>query len=297
MKISGILLAVAAGFTAGAQEEPIAVSAEPFVFAVDTCFQPRHVRTADELADYTSENGLWRTGWGVADTVALIAPDGKRRPLVSSADKAGAAAIPVTSGGIWTLESAAYGSFAFTVRQGVFGETDDGTAQKPARIVDADEIIDRAAAGTLADDWYFVPAGFDGLLSSISIPSGYYVEAVGSGIWHLVKNEEGCLFKGGEIAFVADSRGSGPDRRVASREMPEISYSGDGWLFGAQAASTLALTSPAGAVTTTALTGTGGLAVEMNESGWWTVVLTAQDGRTWTSRIFATYPSFILYIR
>lgn len=79
--------------------------------------------------------------------------------------------------------------------------------------------------------------------------------------------------------IVADTNGEGPDRRVREPgPFPAIAYSGDNWLGGAAAESTLTLVSPSGASTSYNLAGTGARAFHPRETGDWTVTLVSGSG-------------------
>ena len=79
--------------------------------------------------------------------------------------------------------------------------------------------------------------------------------------------------------IVADTNGEGPDRYVRKPgPFPAIAYSGDNWLGGAAAESTLTLVSPSGSSTSFNLSGTGARAFDPPEAGDWIVTLVSGNG-------------------
>ena len=274
-----------------ADDAPIA-SSDAFTYAADTVSDARSVKTADDLAEFTS--GVWRAGWGAGETIVLTAPDGTRTALASAAPSSGAAVLELDAGGAWTLAKGSE-TFTITVRHSIHGTNGDGTEASPAKVVDTDELVDLAAASALFDGWHFVLDGADGLLEGLASPPGYFIVEVGDGLYKLVSG--GMVYEGGTVGYVSDSRMSGPDRKILMRDVLDVAFSGDGWVGDSEAGSMLSVTSPSGAEAEYDMTGTGATTIEMKECGDWVLVLSLEDGRTWRSTVRVFQGGFFMTIR
>ena len=280
-----------ANVAAVADDAPIA-SSDAFTYAADTVSDSRSVKTADDLAEFTS--GVWRAGWGAGETVVLTAPDGTRTALASAAPSSGATVLELDAGGAWTLAKGSE-TFTITVRHSIYGTNGDGTEASPAKVVDADELVDLAAASALFDGWHFVLDGADGLLGDLAAPPEHFIVEVGDGLYKLVSG--GMIYEGDAVGYASDGRTDGPDRRISMRDVLDVAFSGDGWVGDPEAGSTLSVTSPSGAKTEYEMAGTGATTIEMKERGDWALVLTLEDGRTWRSTVRVFQGGFFMTIR
>lgn len=285
-------IAVAAGVSRG-DETPIAVS-EGLEFAIETMQEaspsPRFIKTAAELTEITG--GTWKFGWGKGDIVQIGKPDGSALPLADGT-AAGSAALAVDMGGCWTAKSAFYGDVAFYIRNSLCGTLGDGTEASPAKLVDAQELIDyNAPAG-----YVFTLNGVDSLLSDIETPAGLKLVDDGSGVYRLASAPDGCLYSWAELEFPVDSVRDGPDRTAGKRDVLPIAYSGDDWAMDVSAAATVTFTSPTGESSVLDLSGTGSTRFVFNKSGLWTVSLEMVDGTTRVAHLDLEQAGFVLSFR
>lgn len=135
----------------------------------------------------------------------------------------------------------------------------------------------------------------DGTATTVStaLSGTYAFSPASSGVWTLSNSEGGKVYvsvpwavTGGAVctsgasAFAVDTKECGPNRKSLKKEVLPIAYSGDGWCRSRIAVSTLTLTSPTGAVTSVALTGTGAVPVTFSQTGDWILSLAMDDGTT-----------------
>ena len=135
----------------------------------------------------------------------------------------------------------------------------------------------------------------DGTATTVStaLSGTYAFSPASSGVWSLSNSEGGKVYvsvpwavTGGAVctsgasAFAVDTKECGPNRKSLKKEVLPIAYSGDGWCRSRIAVSTLTLTSPTGAVTSVALTGTGAVPVTFSQTGDWILSLAMDDGTT-----------------
>ena len=135
----------------------------------------------------------------------------------------------------------------------------------------------------------------DGTATTVStaLSGTYAFSPASSGVWSLSNSEGGKVYvsvpwavTGGAVctsgasAFAVDTKECGPNRKSLKKEVLPIAYSGEGWCRSRIAVSTLTLTSPTGAVTSVALTGTGAVPVTFSQTGDWILSLAMDDGTT-----------------
>ena len=95
---------------------------------------------------------------------------------------------------------------------------------------------------------------------------------------------------------MVDSRVAGPNRRWKIGKSVEIAYSGDNWIGGLDAQSTLAITTPSGDTAELPLSGTGLHGFTPAERGVYTLTL-ATDGASIESRVTVQGDPLILIFR
>lgn len=251
-----------------ADGEPLAVTASDFQYALDSV-SPVAVKAAADMPAT-----LWRAS---DDVVEVVAPDG-------TSDTVSGDTWSPTAGGLWTLRRKGQGlaqdTAFFTARHGLFGTQGAGTAASPAKIVDADELVDLNAG----DGYVFALEGADGLLADLRLPAGGQLDDAGNGLWRLATLPAGCLYVGSAVAYALDSVQPGPDRKARTHDTLGFSYTGDNWSRTTSAASTLTFVAPSGASEVRNLTGTGIASVRLREPGLWRVSL-AYAGATLASEI------------
>ena len=205
-------------------------------------------------------------------TVAVTSPAGKSSTLAAGT---GAYTWTPDEGGFWTLSNSKEGTTTFTVRYSNFPGTEGaGTEASPLKVVDEEELVDLVAAGRVGNGTVFTLCGGDNLLSRLERPEGYGIVAKADGNFALDSSDPRLVAGISSSEFVLDLENEGPNRRGNRRDLwPDIAYTGDGWAFAADAASTLTLTPPEESPVATAKTGTGAVPFIPHKSGTWTVTL------------------------
>ena len=84
--------------------------------------------------------------------------------VVADAPSDTTAVLPINAGGLWTATNSKQGSETFTMRYSYYGTQGAGTTADPAKLVDGDELVDLADAGTAGDGYVFMLIGRDTLL-------------------------------------------------------------------------------------------------------------------------------------
>ena len=219
-----------------------------YTFGLDTEASPRAIRSQAEL------DALWEGTFQTGENVTMTAPGGGETTLASGTIGGGSYPIPLTAGGLWTLENSAQGTATFTVRHSIFGTLGAGTAESPAKIVDATELMDLASAGIARDGYVFVLCGDEGLAGRLVMPPGFRAEDIGGGALKLV--EDPNVFTSEVYVYSLDTILNGPDRTVKAGRW-NLTYSGDDWAGDVAKASRIVVTSPKGVVTTLDFNGTG----------------------------------------
>ena len=226
-------------------------------------------------------------------TITATAPDGISTTLPAAVD--GTNYWTATAGGVWALENSNEGTAMFAVRY-VPAEQGAGTEASPYKLVDNDEL-----SGVSVSDGFIV--ALEGPLASIgdmARPSGFVIMALGGDKYRFDETSGGAVFVAQRRTYPMDTVQEGPDRRILSwdQSLP-VAYSGDDWAFSPSAESTLTFTSPTGAVTAVAQTGTGAYEPDfpIRGNGEWTIVLSGGGVTTLTAHINLTGQGFILIVR
>lgn len=281
----GIALATAAS-TLSADVTSLAVSTN-FAFSVDTCGGTALVKSLDAVA----------LPYGVAQKVTATGEDSATTStLVESAAGTGEYVWTPSSGGVWTLTNSVEGVARFLVRYSLFPETQgSGTVDDPVRIVDDGEILERIDAGSISYG-YVVLLGGDASAASLELPSGWLLQGVANNTYRLVAASGDMLYESAGVPFMVDSRVAGPNRRWKIGKSVEVAYSGDNWIGGLDAQSTLAITTPSGDTTELPLSGTGLHGFIPAERGVYTLTL-ATDWASIVSRVTVFSDPFVLIVR
>ena len=306
MKRSLICIFAALAGAAGADLPPLHVS-QPRTYAVDTAIaSPCAIKSAADLASLT--NGPMKAAWRAGDTVMLSRRGGPSMAIVSNAAARGAAHLPpIVVGGTWTLTSSTQGDFLFAVRDSLFRPVSGGTETAPARIADADELLDAADGGENLDGCVFVIDDPGLTTGNLAIPSGYCIEPLApaaavadagtTGLWRIAASADGCLSKWAAAHFAADTLKSGPDRKLRIRTARGIAYPAESWTAAIGAAASIAVTSPDGVTAEyPSLSSSGFVPFLPTLDGVWTIVLEAA-GETMTSHVTVVQPGLRIIMR
>lgn len=280
-------IALAAGASALLAEDAAIAVAPDFAFSIDTCGGTALVKSLDEV----------KLPYGVAQKVTATGEDSATTvTLVESAAGTGEYAWTPSAGGVWTLTNSVEGVARFLVRYSLFPETQGaGTVDDPARIVDDDEIPERIDAGSISYG-YVVLLGGEASVASLELPVGWSLQGVANSTYRLVAASGDMLYESAGVPFMVDSRGAGPNRRWKIGKSVEVAYSGDNWIGGLDAPSTLAITTPSGGTTEFPLSGTGLHGFTPAERGVYTLTL-ATDGASIESRVTVQGDPLILIFR
>ena len=101
------------------------------------------------------------------------------------------------------------------------------------------------------------------------------------GVPWTVFDDGGTIISGdASPGFVVDAKQYGPDRKIARREAPPLSWTCDHWARESDAAATLTLTAPSGTETVLSRNGTGTGSFAFTPGGVWTAALAMADGTT-----------------
>ena len=271
-----------------------AVSAEKD-YNADTLPSPRMVKTAEELSEITG--GTWCATRRAGEAVALTSPGGTASVLCDGGNAVvTSVALPLDAGGLWTASNSVQGVATFTVRHSLYGTLGDGTVSSPAKLVDGDELVDYSAG----DGYVFTLNGVESLVDALRLPSGLRLEKIDDAgaatQWRIVASAGGEEYVWAALAYSADTKQSGPDRRLRLKDVMPVAYSGDNWSRTAESASTLTLTAPSGAVAEYELTGTDALTVRFSEAGRWRIALAAGD-RTLESTVNVTHRGIFIKLK
>lgn len=280
-------IALAAGASALLAEDAAIAVAPDFAFSIDTCGGTALVKSLDEV----------KLPYGVAQKVTATGEDSATTvTLVESAAGTGEYAWTPSAGGVWTLTNSVEGVARFLVRYSLFPESQGaGTVDDPARIVDDDEIPERIDAGSISYG-YVVLLGGEASVASLELPVGWSLQGVANSTYRLVAASGDMLYESAGVPFMVDSRGAGPNRRWKIGKSVEIAYSGDNWIGGLDAQSTLAITTPSGDTAELPLSGTGLHGFTPAERGVYTLTL-ATDGASIESRVTVQGDPLILIFR
>ena len=266
-------------------------TSEAYEYRLDTYASPRAIKTQAEL------DALWEATYSAGETVTVTAPDGASSTPVSSASAAGEVALTFNAGGLWTAGNSAQGTATFTVRHSIFGTLGDGTSASPAKIVDTTEVLDLLNAGTAGVGYVVTFAGASGLADEVVLPGQYSFESAGEGLWSITTATGVGTIASESGAYLLDTMQGGSDRTIKKRRRYAIAYSGDNWVGGESAASSVTVVPPRGAPSTQNFTGTGATPFPFAGRGDTTVTMTV--GST-TQTAVITYlppPGLIIYVK
>lgn len=277
-----------------AADTPEAETAAPFVLAVDTTGGPYAITSS---ADYARVAALPCLS---GETVTATPSGGAAAAVGTAGTEPDTVAWTPTAGGLWTLANSRQGSAQFTVRHSIFGTLGAGTLADPAKIVDAAELCDYAAAGSLGDGYVFTLCADEGLFGRLVNPDGYSLDVLDGGLYRLETSPDGCVNVSTVYACDADTVLPGPDRKLKEKRAKFVAYSGDDWAGDLSKAATLTFTPPyGGAAQTPTLdpAGTGAKLFNFNKAGDWTVTLTFADGTTRTATVSIEKAGLMLIVR
>ena len=285
-----VLATVAASATlpALAVEAVCAATSETCEYRLDTLAQPRAIKTQAEL------DALWDATYSAGETVTVTSPSGVDSTSVSTASAAGEVALTFNAGGLWTAVNSAQGTATFTVRHSIFGTLGDGTLASPAKVVDTTEVLDLLNAGTAGVGYVVTFAGASTLADNVILPGRYSFESAGEGLWSIATATDVGTVASESGTYLLDTMQGGPDRTIWKKRGYAIAYSGDNWVGGASAASSLRIVTPRGATSTQNFTGTGVTPFSFAGRGATTVSMTA--GSTTQTSVITYDPPYGLMI-
>jgi hypothetical protein len=249
----------------------------------------------DTLEPHTHATGAEIIPYAAGATVTETAPDGTETVRVSSAPADGTLNWNPSQGGIWTLTNSLEGETTFTVRHPA-ATHGDGTAADPAKIMDADELVDLGAGA----GYVFRLCGADWLVDALRLPAGCGATLLGDGLWRLDSAADGCVCTAIDADFLLDTELPGPDRTARRRNPLPFAYSGDDWAGSATASSTLTFTPPAGvdAPAPVACVGLGAYVAPFSFApGTWTVALSGSAVTTLSAELNVLADFTMLYMR
>lgn len=282
------VVATSATLPVEAIEAVCEATSEAYEYRLDTLASPRAIKTQAEL------DALWDATYSAGETVTVTSPSGVDSMPVSAASAAGEVALTFNAGGLWTAVNSAQGTATFTVRHSIFGTLGDGTSASPAKIVDTTEVLDLLNAGTASVGYVVTFAGASGLADEVILPGQYSFESAGEGLWSIATATDVETVASESGTYLLDTMQGGPDRTIWKRRGYEIAYSGDNWVGGASAASSLRIEPPRGATSTQNFTGTGATPFPFAGKGDTTVTMTA--GSTTQTAVIKYDPPYGLTI-
>ena len=263
-------------------------TSETYEYRLDTYASPRAIKTQAEL------DALWKATYSAGETVTVTSPSGVDSTPISAASAAGEVALTFNAGGLWTAVNSAQGTATFTVRHSIFGTLGDGTSASPAKIVDATEILDLLNSETAGIGYVVTFAGASGLADEVILPGQYSFESAGEGLWSIAAATDVGTVASESGAYLLDTMQGGPDRTIWKKRGYAIAYSGDNWVGGASAASSITIAPPRGATSTQNFTGTGATPFPFVGRGDTTVTMTA--GSTTQTAVIKYDPPYGLTI-
>ena len=282
------VVATSATLPVEAIEAVCEATSEAYEYRLDTYASPRAIKTQAEL------DALWKATYSAGETVTVTSPSGVDSTPISAASAAGEVALTFNAGGLWTAVNSAQGTATFTVRHSIFGTLGDGTSASPAKIVDATEILDLLNSETAGIGYVVTFAGASGLADEVILPGQYSFESAGEGLWSIAAATDVGTVASESGAYVIDTMQGGPDRTIWKKRGYAIAYSGDNWVGGASAASSVTVVPPRGATSTQNFTGTGATPFPFVGRGDTTVTMTA--GSTTQTAVIKYDPPYGLTI-
>ncbi len=282
------VVATSATLPVEAIEAVCVATSEAYEYRLDTYASPRAIKTQAEL------DALWKATYSAGETVTVTSPSGVDSTPISAASAAGEVALTFNAGGLWTAVNSAQGTATFTVRHSIFGTLGDGTSASPAKIVDATEILDLLNSETAGIGYVVTFAGASGLADEVILPGQYSFESAGEGLWSIAAATDVGTVASESGAYLLDTMQGGPDRTIWKKRGYAIAYSGDNWVGGASAASSVTVVPPRGATSTQNFTGTGATPFPFVGRGDTTVTMTA--GSTTQTAVIKYDPPYGLTI-
>ena len=285
------VVATSATLPVVAIEAVCVATSETYEYRLDTYASPRAIKTQAEL------DALWDATYSAGETVTVTSPSGVDSMPVSAASAAGEVALTFNAGGLWTAVNSAQGTATFTVRHSIFGTLGDGTSASPAKIVDTTEVLDLLNSGTASVGYVVTFAGASGLADEVILPGQYSFESAGEGLWSIATATDVGTVASESGTYLIDTMQGGPDRTIWKKRGYAIAYSGDNWVGGASAASSVTVVPPRGATSTQNFTGTGATPFPFAGRGNTTVTMVA--GST-TQTAVITYdppPGLMVFVK
>lgn len=292
MKRSIVLAIAATVALAVAKASPVASGTTPVSFDLK--------ETSDS---YTIGAGSQRANIPIAyvkgETVTVSHSGSVATPVLAAAASGSYLWTP-DAGGVWTLSDDGEGTVEFRVHYSLFGIGDTGTAENPAKVIDADDFTETVALldASAKDGFTFAIDAESPSAAGFVRPSGYAVIDRGEGVYSLAESADGRIAGSSWGVYAIDARKPGPNRTVKSwSELLPLAYSGDGWSrTNATAACMLAFTPESGEATSVPLTGEGAhlYSIEDSSSKVLMVTLSGDGIDALTSCITMTGGFFIL---
>ena len=227
----------------------------------------------------------------VKGETVTVSHSGSVTTPVSAAAASGSYLWTPSAGGVWTLSDDGEGTVEFHVHYSLFGIGDTGTAENPAKVIDADDFTETVALldASAKDGFTFAIDAESPSAAGFVRPLGYAVIDRGDGVYSLVESTNGRIAGSSWGVYAIDARKPGPNRSVKSwSELLPFAYSGDGWSrTNVTAVSTLTFSPQSGESSSESFTGEGAYSYAMPENGpkVWTVTLTGDGIDTLTARI------------
>lgn len=281
--LSAGLVAACAAFSASA--DSLVTEDVDFAFDIDT-------RTSFVVSSLAAATPL--PYWS-GDTLTIVQPGGTSATPVSSAATDGSYGWTPSCGGTWTITNDCEGVATFRVYYSLFpASVGEGTVNDPLKVVDGDDLSALVSGGYAVAGKYFSPEGVE--IGRIVQPAGYAFSEK-NGIFLLVASVDGLLYVGADVAFLADTRLPGPDRKMKKSESMPLAYSGDLWTgTNAAATATLTIYDPSGTSAAHVVSGWDSVVFAPDVAGEYTITLSDGD-TTLTSLINVAAGGFILTVR
>ena len=152
-------------------------------------------------------------------------------------------------------------------------------------------------SGTASVGYVVTFAGASSLADEVILPGRYSFESAGEGLWSIATATDVGTVASESGTYLIDTMQGGPDRTIWKKRGYAIAYSGDNWVGGASAASSLRIAPPRGATSTQNFTGTGATPFPFAGKGDTTVTMTA--GSTTQTAVITYDPPFglIIYVK
>ena len=283
MKRSIILAIAATAVLVVANASPVASGTTPASFDLKETSESYTIGAGSQSANIS-------IAYVKGETVT-VSHSGSVTTPVSAAAASGSYLWTPDAGGVWTLSDDGEGSVVFRVHYSLFGVGDAGTAENPAKVIDADDFTETVALldASAKDGFTFAIDAESPSAAGFVRPSGYAVLDRGEGVYSLAESTDGRIAGSSWGVYSVDARKPGPNRSVKSwSELLPFAYSGDGWSrTNLTAASTLTFLPQSGESSSESFTGEGAYSYAMPENGSkvWTVTLTGDGIDTLTAHL------------